>query len=69
MDVCFLVDIFIFTAGLSENGVASARRESHLGGAYVGTSYSDCSECTFTFILAVLACERMAYLYLSFIIV
>lgn len=64
MDVCFLADILIFTAGLPENDIASARRESHLGGAYVGrivgVSYSDYSKRTFTFILAVLACERIA---------
>lgn len=62
--VCSLADIFIFTAGLSENGIASTRRESHLGAAHVGrivgASYSHCSGYTFTFILAVLTCERMA---------
>ena len=62
--MCFLVDIFIFTAGLSENGIASARRESQLGAAHVGTvvgaSYSHCNGYSFTFILAVLTCERMA---------
>lgn len=29
--VCSLVDIFIFTTGLSDNDIAFAGRESHLG--------------------------------------
>lgn len=70
--MCFLVDIFIFTAGLSENGIASARRGSHLGaarvGRIIGTSYGHCSGYTFIFILAVLTCERWLYLCFSFII-
>jgi len=61
MVVCFVVDIFIFTAGLSANGIASARREGDLGAAHagriVGASYSHGSGYTFTFILGVLTCE------------
>lgn len=65
MVVCFLVDIFILTVGLSENDIASAGRESHLGGACVGgtvgESHSYCSGSTFTLTLAVLTCERISF--------
>lgn len=67
----WLCDIFIFTAGLSENDVAFAGRESHLGaacvGRIVGTYHSLCSGSTFTLILAVLTCERMSFI-LTFVI-
>lgn len=71
MVVCFLVDIFIFTAGLSENDLASSGRESHQGaacmGRIVGASHSHCSGSTFTLILAVFSCERMSF-FLIFVI-
>lgn len=67
----WLCDISVFTAGLSENDIAFAGRESHLGAACVGRIVGAChslrSGSTFTLILAVLTFERMSF-FLTFVI-